>query len=170
MSTVCSAACVNKATAYSYFASKEALALAALEDLCHRTVIEIFEASFRETADPMARLTGIYQRVYATHQQVFESQGISPGCPFLNMGAETATEHPQLRAAVVQCFARFETFYQQLVQDAVQQGVDLSPLTEATAVPALVNLMNGAMIAAKIHNSPQEILAALPAAHRVLGA
>ncbi len=170
MNTVCSTASVNKATAYSYFASKQDLALAAIEDLCQRTVTHVFEASFQAATDPVARLEGIYHRVYQTHQQVFTAEGISPGCPFINMGAEAATEQSQLRAAVEGCFTRFAGFYQQLVQDAVQQGADLSPLSEAEAVQALINLMNGAMITSKIRNSPEDIRGTLPAARRILGA
>ena len=82
---------VNKATLYQYFASKEALALAVIEDNFQRTRDYIFEGSFAVSDDPGRRIEEIYRRVFETAKAA-RADGASPGCPFVNIGAEMDRE------------------------------------------------------------------------------
>jgi TetR/AcrR family transcriptional repressor of nem operon len=168
--TISAAAGVNKATLYRYFPSKDDIALAAIENYCDLTVACVFEASFQATDDPLERLAEIYQRVYQTARQSFHQDGCSPGCPFVNMAVEMATANPAIRDAVDQCFQRFGSYYRQIVLAAKQQGISSAALDVDQTANILVSIMNGAMVASKVKNRPEEILAMVAVAQQVLKA
>ena len=168
--TISVTAGVNKATLYRYFPSKDELALAVIDNYCDRTLAYVFEGSFQTTDNPIERLEEIYRRVYQIHQQTFDQDGCSPGCPFVNIAVEMAAANPAIRAAVDRCFARFGEYYRQIVQDAKQVRISSATLDEEQAVNSLLNIMHGAMVAAKIKNRPEEILEMTAAARLVLQA
>lgn len=168
MNAISEAAGVNKATVYSYFPSKEALALAAIADYNRRLKVQVFDVAQQATDDPIAQLEMVYQTFYTLTQSVYEQEGICPGCPFVNIVAELATENSTVRERVQSCFDGVTAFYQQLVRAAKQQGITAANLDEDLIVQGLIAMMNGAFIASKIHNSPEEILKILPAARRML--
>jgi TetR/AcrR family transcriptional repressor of nem operon len=166
--TISEAAGVNKATLYRYFPSKDDLALATIDNYCDRTVAYVFEGSFQATDDPLERLAEIYQRVYQTAQHNFSQDGCSPGCPFVNLAVEMATANPTIRDRIDQCFQRFGHYYRQIVRAVQEQKISPQDLDEDQAVKALINIMNGAMVASKVRNQPKEILNMAPVAQLVL--
>jgi TetR/AcrR family transcriptional repressor of nem operon len=166
---ICDAAQVNKATLYQYFASKEVLALAVIEDNSRRTVDTVFEGAFAASDDPVQRLEGIYRRVFETTQGVVRAGGACPGCPFVNIGAEMSTQTPRIRAAVNKTFERFAAYYRRIVRDAAAQGRRRSKPNEDKAVRALIATMNGVMLASKIENRPEAILEGIATARLILG-
>ena len=168
MNTISDAAGVNKATVYGYFPSKEALALAAIANHNQNVKAQVFDTVLAATDDPIVQLEMVYQAFHRATQAVFDQEGICPGCPFVNLVTELATENPKIRRQVQGCFDGVATFYQQLVQSAKLQGLASADLDEASTVQGLMAIMNGAFIASKIHNSPDEILKMLPAARCLL--
>lgn len=169
-STISSNAGVNKATMYRYFPSKRELALSVVERYLEQTLTEVFELSFQSTNDPIERLEKIYHLLYQMHQHLCETEGKSPGCPFINIALEMAAAEPEVRIAVDQCLNRLRQYYQQIVRDAKQLNISLNALDEAQSAQSLVNIMNGAMVASKIKNRPEEILEMLPVAKSILQA
>ena len=91
---------VNKATLYQYFLSKEEIAVAALARAMKRAQEQVYQASFDETTNPRQRLEGIYQKAYAMHLALYETEGKCRGCPFVNLGVELSTSSDAIRQAV----------------------------------------------------------------------
>ena len=76
----------------------------------------------------------------------------------MNIGSELAAVHPQVRAAIEAVFADYRGYYERIVRGAKAQGVLDAGASDRALAAALVDLMNGAMIAAKVQNRPQAIL------------
>ena len=166
---ICDTAKVNKATLYQYFASKEVLALAVIDDNSRRTVEYVFEGSFAATDDPVQRLEGIYRRVFETAKGVEKAGGICPGCPFVNIGAEMSTQSPRIRVAVNKTLRGFGVYYRRILRDAAGAGRARSKSSEDKAVRALIATMNGVMMASKIENRAEAILEGIGTARLILG-
>ena len=175
MNEIASAAAVNKASLYQYFPSKEQLALATIAHNTSATGDWVFERSFAATSDPMERLSLIYQRVYETTKAAFDADGLCPGCPFVNIGVEMATDNILVREAVNEAFRAFGEYYLRIVRDldAGRAGTDggAAPyLDEDFAVDFLLSNMNGAMVASKLQNRPEAILDGFRTARKFLEA
>ena len=168
-SRICAAAGVNKATLYRYFPSKEALALGVNQYNFEMTRHYVFEKSFAEHDDPAKRLTGIYRRVHATHRDIHEAGEPCPGCPFVNLGMELGTQSTALRQAIRSTQEAFAGYYKRIIRAANTRRPASDSVPEARMAAALVNLMNGALVSAKLADDPGEILKALPAAKLLAG-
>jgi len=168
MCAISGAAGVNKASVYSYYPSKEALAVAVIQDYCERTKADLYEAVFQATPNPLERLTQIYQRIYQSTQAACVGGSTCPGCPFINFAIEMSTQSEPMRQEVERCFDQFAHYYRLLVQDARKQGIGTAVLTEEQAVTALMSNLHGATVAAKISNQPDLILEHLVFAHQIL--
>lgn len=177
MNEIASAAAVNKASLYQYFPSKEQLALATIAYNASATGDWVFDRSFAATSDPMERLSLIYQRVYETTKAAFDADGLCPGCPFVNIGVEMATDNVLVREAVNETFRAFGEYYLRIVRDldanrgGTNAGELVTPyLDEDLAVDFLLSNMNGAMVASKLQNRPEAILDGFRTAQKILEA
>lgn len=166
---ICKAAGVNKATLYRHFSSKEKLAVGVVQYNMERTRNYVFEESFAEHDAPAKRLDSIYRRVYATHRGVQDAGEPCPGCPFVNIGMELATQSPAVRHAVAASQEAFVGYYKKIVRAVNAKRPASKRMREADTAQALANLMNGALVAAKLKDDPKEILTTLPAAKQLAG-
>lgn len=136
---------VNKATVYQHFASKEVLAVAALKRAADRTEDFIYKSTFAETDDPVARLNGIYAKIFTMHSEMQRDEGRCRGCPFVNLGMELSTSSDPIRLAVSAAFETFQGYYVEISGD----------LDKAATLMAT---MNGCLVASKIENRPEAII------------
>lgn len=160
---------VNKASFYQYFKNKEQAAFECVVSMSQRSIDYLFKGSFDAHQHPIRRLEEIFNRMYRVHQRLKDTEGSCPGCPYVNMGNEMATDSELIRAQVETVFQRFAAYHQQIYLDAKAQG-----LTNANWPPEMIgrqlqNILNGAMTSSKINNQPQDILDALAIAKSVLG-
>ncbi|MFK8185133.1 MAG: TetR/AcrR family transcriptional regulator [Phormidesmis sp.] len=169
MNDLSRAAKVNKATVYQHFRSKEEIAIAAVERALERTVTYIFEAAFEAKDDPLDRLNNIYQRIYDSHKPLYEQDGFTRGCPFVNIGVELATSTDDVREAVQSAFATFERYYQRIIEDLRASGRLAYDLSTEQLAHDLQNNMNATLIDSKIQKRPEAILEGQARARRCLG-
>lgn len=160
---------VNKASFYQYFKNKEQMASDSVDHMLERTITYAFEGSFNSTQHPIERLEAIFNRIYQVHVELKENEGKTPGCPFLNIGNELATDNEIIRKKVAQAFDEFSSYHQRIYQDAKDQGLSQRQWSPELIGRQIQGILNGAMASAKIRNQPNDILDALVTAKALLG-
>lgn len=146
---------LNKATIYQYFASKEDLAVAAVNRAADLSEDYVYKQAISETDDPQDQLRRIYQRAYEIQKSIHQSDGKCRGCPFVNIGVELSTTSPPIRKAVASVFIKFEGYYQQI---ATANGPAPTGITIQEIAAGLMANMNGCLVAAKLENRPEAVL------------
>lgn len=152
---IASAANINKATIYRYFADKADLALAATRHHGILTLEQVFEASCAAHKAPDARLAAIYRKIYLGAIEAKADKGDLFGCPILGLVLELSYEMPQIRREAGLIFDRVETYLAEIAQDAIALG-------RVTGSPegigrALMQLLHGAFASSRIAAEPQRI-------------
>lgn len=160
---------VNKATFYLYFKSKEEAMLTAVDYLFESTKAFAFEEPFATFDAPAERLEAIFNRIYKIHDKEKRASGCVPGCPFMNIGTELATENELVRTKVAKIFSHFQSYHQKIVSEANDLGLVSSDWSNQKAGKQLQNILNGSMTSAKMNNRPKDILDGLETAKRVIG-
>lgn len=160
---------VNKASFYQYFKNKEHAALACVEYMFSLTKEYIFEGSFAQEQDPIKRLEEIYRRIYVAHKELRDNEEHIPGCPFMNMGGELATDSELIRQKVEQVLEQFYRYQQRIYEDALAQGLTTQHWEPELIGRQLQGVLNGALSSAKIRNRPDDILDALVTAKALIG-
>lgn len=163
MNALSLAAGLNKATVYQYFASKEALAIAAITYAAQKTEKHVYQAAFGVSADAQTRLRLIYDKAYAMHASFHQSEGKCRGCPFVNLGVELATESEGVRRAVNSAFAALRPYYEDIVTAYLERARGIHPGARRAAqvediVAGLLANMNGCLVASKLENRPEAVL------------
>lgn len=158
MNELSRAAGVNKATVYQHFGSKEAVALAAIRRATERTEAYLYHSTFEDVDDPKEQIEQIYQKAYEIQEALQRENGNCRGCPFVNIGVELATSNDAIRKEVAKTFALFRGHYRRIIErhwalGGRQEGRDASEIAAA-----LLNNMNGSLVAAKLENRPEALL------------
>ena len=160
---------VNKASFYQYFKSKEQIAEVGIQYMYESTLSYVFEGSFREFSHPIDRLESIFKKIYTTHLRIKKTDGRCPGCPFVNMGNELATDNEDIRKTVVKIFESFHEYHRKIYADAAAKGLAQAEWDEAVVGRQIQGVVNGAMTSSKIRNRPKDILDGMDTVKRLLG-
>ena len=160
---------VNKASFYQYFKNKEHAALESINHMYKKTKDIVFESSFASDHNPVKRLENIFNNIYHLHTEQIELEGRCPGCPFVNMGNEMATDSELIRQKVETIFADFCSYHQRIYQDAKSQGLTDIVVEPEFIARQLQGILHGGMVSAKVTNRPEDILDALTTAKAILG-
>ena len=168
MNAISKEAGVNKATVYGYFSSKEELVIATIRSNHRKAKANLFEPCLQQNEHPLEQLQWFYQALHQLSQKAIDNDGFYPGCPFINVAMELATANPTVREAVQDVFDDQASFYGQIVQNAIDHKLCDSNIDQSQTIKALMATMNGALVMAKVHNSPGEILAMLPVAQKLI--
>lgn len=160
---------VNKASFYQYFKNKEQAALECVNYMFGQTKEYVFDGAFESTQDPVKRLEEIFNRLYLAHKEIKDGGGNIPGCPFMNMGNELATDSELIRQKVEYVYSEFHLYHQKIYEDAVNLGLTKAKWEPEVVARQLQGVLNGSMTSAKLRNRPEDITDALPAAKAILG-
>ena len=160
---------VNKASFYQYFKNKEQAAIEGLAYMHQRTITYAFDGSFKNHESPIKRLEEIFNRIYIVHKNLKENEGQVPGCPFVNLGNEMATDNALIRDQVERIFDDFYGYHQKIYQDAKKQGLTQTNHDPKNIGRQVQGILNGAMVSAKIRNRPEDIQEAITVAKAVMG-
>lgn len=152
---------VNKATLYHFFKSKNALFSAVL-DTYTANVVADFMPIVAQDKDPAGKLADVFSRAKWHNVRYKEAKGYCPGCMMCTMASEYGGLDPELQvkgASMARAItALFEPIIAELLAASNVQGGDAGKGTAA-----LMNLLVGAQLLAKLYNDPSAFDALAPA-------
>lgn len=147
--TIVRAAGVAKGSFYHAFASKQDLALAALEDYAVKAWSVVSAGPYRAETDPVRRAVAFVAHLEECAESLW-SQGSLLG----SLAVEVADNHPELRQRISNLFARYEDKFVRIFAPALEARGLSEPTAEGLAVHLLA-VIEGAAITARSHNDPR---------------
>ncbi|MBK1832784.1 TetR/AcrR family transcriptional regulator [Roseibacillus ishigakijimensis] len=159
---ICEKAGVKKGSFYHFYKSKSELAVAAFELHWQEESRPRWDALFSASTPPDLRFVNWLRYGYEKTLRQKEECGRILGCPFFNIGQETATTEPEVSAKVREHLGHIHAYLANALRDCNAAGLTTITDPEATA-RNLFNLAQGALTQARIENSAHP-LAELPSA------
>ena len=148
---------VCRSNLYYHFASKEELGLAVLDRLAERFGVAVIEETLRdERVSARERL----ERFLAAVTDGLETGACRRGCPFGNLAAELAGDHPKFRERLSDLFRRWEKAVAACLRDGVRCGQFRSDLDVDRVATALVSQFEGAVLLSKTYGHTGPVRAA----------
>jgi AcrR family transcriptional regulator len=144
---------VGQGSLYHHFSGKQALALAALDEIAAEEIAAL-EAILLSDAPPLARVRDYLLR---------ERQALR-GCRLARLANESAIEEADFRRPIARFLTRIETLLEANLS-AAQRGGDLPPGLDADKLAAtLLAVVEGGFVMARVHWDAARMRAALDGA------
>lgn len=164
---VASAAEVNKATIYRYFADKRDLALAVVRQHGAMTLENIFAPIYNQHHSPDARLAAIFNHIYCVHVSTQDEESDVYGCPIVGLALELGQDMPEIREEAQKIFDQIESHLQVIAQEAIAAGKVSGDA--AVLARTLTQLLHGAFASARVSADPSRVLDAGRACLTLIG-
>ena len=163
---LCKAAAVRPGSFYHFFPSKTELGIAALDHHWKISSAHVLEPA-AEVEDPVERLRYYFEVVSLMHAELKNRHGEVRGCPFGNLGGEASALEPELRASLAHYSRKIAEFFVQMASDAMRRGQSGASDADSRG-NALLALVEGILILARIRNDADVIMEMLPEAEALL--
>lgn len=150
---LCTRAGVKKGSFYYFFASKEALVLEAL-DLHWERVQARWSGFLDADGEPLDRIVALLADLEGQHTQAQERHGHTIGCLLGNTSLERSIHDPAIRERLSAIFTEQESLLTAVLTEAQLGGQLAGAITPQTSAKALIALMQGRILLAKVHNDP----------------
>jgi len=152
---ICKAAGVPKGSFYYFFESKEALALAVIDEhwACQR---RSWTSLLESEADPFNRLRNLFEATQADQLAGQQSCGTVSGCMFGNLTLEMSNQTQAIRERLQQIFAEQVDMVAAVIAEAKERGQVTAPDTRAAA-RSIVAQLEGQVLFAKLYNDTQHL-------------
>jgi TetR/AcrR family transcriptional repressor of nem operon len=148
---------VCRSNLYYHFHSKEELGLAVLDWLAQRFAAGVLESTLCDGRLPARRRL---ERFLASIGEELRAGAYSRGCPFGNLAAELAGEHPKFRERLGTLFHRWEAALVGCLRDGIRQGEFRADLDVERIATALVSQFEGAVLLSKTYGHGGPVRAA----------
>ena len=129
------------------------MAVAAIARAADRTIEYVFDGAFEAREQPIDRLREIYRRIHETQSSLYQQDGLSRGCPFVNIGVELATSSDDVREAVRSAFKRLAVYYRQIIDELRANGTLTQEGSTDELVSDLQDNMNAILVASKLNKT-----------------
>ncbi|MFE6806853.1 TetR/AcrR family transcriptional regulator [Streptomyces sp. NPDC057681] len=152
---ICKAASVPKGSFYYFFESKEALALAVLDE--HWTAQRTDWARvLQDDAEPLSRLRRLFEETEAGLRAGRQSCGTVSGCMFGNLTLELSNQTEPIRKRLQQIFdAQVEMVERVIAEAREREEVTVGDAREAAR--SVVAQLEGQVLFAKLYNDTQHL-------------
>ncbi|UBU10262.1 TetR/AcrR family transcriptional regulator [Nonomuraea gerenzanensis] len=165
---ICKAAGVPKGSFYYFFESKQALALAVIDE--HWAAQE---RDWKRILDgqeaPLQRLRQLFEATEATLRSGQRTCGSVAGCLFGNLTLELSTQTEAIRVRLQEIFDAQVELIATVVAEAVERG-EAGVADTRQAARSVVAQLEGQVLFAKLHNDPQRMGALWASCLALLGA
>jgi TetR/AcrR family transcriptional repressor of nem operon len=165
---ICQTAGVPKGSFYYFFESKEALALAVIDehwDGQRRDWVRIMHGD----ADPLQRLRQLFDETEATLRAGQKSCGTVSGCLFGNLSLEMSNQTEAIRQRLQEIFNAQADMVESVITEALQGGLVTVADTRAAA-RSVVAQLEGQVMFAKLYNDTSGLSALWDNCLALLGA
>ncbi len=166
---ICLRADVRKGSFYHFFKSKTELAVAALDHLWETCSRPALDEIFSPTRPPLARFERLLEYWYRRSIECQTEKGRILGCPYFNIGAETASAEPELALKIREILDRYQGCLEATLHEANARG-EIRITDPSETAGCLFALMEGCSTQARIHNDPERVRHFTNAFGRVIGA
>ena len=152
---ICKAAGVPKGSFYYFFESKEALALAVLDERWEAQRAD-WARVLQDDAEPLRRLRRLFEETEAGLRAGQQSCGTVSGCMFGNLTLELSNQTEPIRQRLQQIFDAQVEMVAQVIAEARERG-DVSVRDTVEAARSIVAQLEGQVLYAKLYNSTQRL-------------
>ncbi|MET9384246.1 TetR/AcrR family transcriptional regulator [Streptomyces sp. NPDC002928] len=152
---ICKAAGVPKGSFYHFFESKEALALAVLDE--HWAIqCSDWARILRSDAEPLQRLRQLFEETEAGQRAGQQSCGTVSGCMFGNLTLEMSNQTEAIRERLQEIFDAQVNMVEEVVREALERG-EVAAGDTHEAARSVVAQLEGQVLFAKLYNDTQRL-------------
>jgi TetR/AcrR family transcriptional repressor of nem operon len=152
---ICKTAGVPKGSFYYFFESKEALALAVIDQHWGAQRAD-WERIMSSDAQPLQRMRQLFEETEAGQRAGQQSCGTVSGCLFGNLSLELSNQTEPIRERLQEIFDKQVEMVGEIIAEAQQQG-DASVADTREAARSVVAQLEGQVLFAKLYNNPQRL-------------
>ncbi|MER6568119.1 TetR/AcrR family transcriptional regulator [Streptomyces sp. NPDC001093] len=152
---ICKAAGVPKGSFYYFFESKEALALAVLDEHWEAQRADWVRA-LQSDAEPLLRLRRLFEETEADLRTGQQTCGTVSGCMFGNLTLELSNQTEPIRERLQQIFEAQVEMVDKVIAEARQRG-DVTVGDTREAARSVVAQLEGQVLFAKLYNNTQHL-------------
>jgi TetR/AcrR family transcriptional repressor of nem operon len=152
---ICKTAGVPKGSFYYFFESKEALALAVIDEQWVTQRAD-WERIMSSDAQPLQRMRQLFEETEAGQRAGQQSCGTVSGCLFGNLSLELSNQTEPIRERLQEIFDKQVEMVGEVIAEAQQRG-DASVADTREAARSVVAQLEGQVLFAKLYNNPQRL-------------
>jgi TetR/AcrR family transcriptional repressor of nem operon len=152
---ICQAAGVPKGSFYYFFESKQALALAVIDEHWAAQRRD-WDRVLHSDAGPLQRLRQLFAETEASLRAGQQSCGTVSGCMFGNLTLELSNQTETIRERLQQIFDAQVEMVERVIVEAVERG-DVAVGDTRKAAASVVAQLEGQVLFAKLYNDTQRL-------------
>ncbi|GGW53926.1 TetR/AcrR family transcriptional regulator [Streptomyces griseoloalbus] len=152
---ICKTAGVPKGSFYYFFESKEALALAVIDE--HWTAQQHnWVRVLKSDQEPLQRLRHLFEETEAAQRAGQATCGTVSGCMFGNLTLEMSNQTETIRGRLQQIFDAQVDMVEEVVSEALERG-DAAVAAPRAAARSVVAQLEGQVLFAKLYNDTAQL-------------
>ncbi|MFC8665302.1 MULTISPECIES: TetR/AcrR family transcriptional regulator [Streptomyces] len=152
---ICKVAGVPKGSFYYFFETKEALALAVLDEHWETQSAD-WSRVLRGGGEPLQRLRQLFEETEAGQRAGQQSCGTVSGCLFGNLTLELSNQTEAVRSRLQGIFDAQVDMVEEVVAEAAERG-EIAIGDPREAARSVVAQLEGQVLFAKLYNDPQRL-------------